>query len=166
MRPRSIAPLMLAALAGLGGGCGDGPAGDATGEVTGDAAAGWSVVNDTVMGGVSTGRLAWDDGALVFTGELSLDNNGGFASVRSPLVDPAAAAGWAERTGLAVEAQGDGRAWTVEVRTDTEDGGWIAAISTSPDGITAVELPWATFEPVTRFLDLRVPAGPSIPPGS
>ena len=125
--------------------------------------AGWSVVNDTVMGGVSTGQLAWQDGALVFTGELSLDNNGGFASVRSPLIDPTAAAGWADRAGLAVAAQGDGRVWTVEVRTDGEDGGWISTITTSADELTAVELPWATFAPVTRFLDPRQPAAPLDP---
>jgi NADH dehydrogenase [ubiquinone] 1 alpha subcomplex assembly factor 1 len=124
---------------------------------------GWSVVNDTVMGGVSTGRLAWENGALVFTGELSLDNNGGFASVRSPLIDPTAAAGWADRAGLAVEAQGGGRVWTVEVRTDGEDGGWISTITTSADEIAAVELPWATFDPVTRFLDPREPAAPLDP---
>ena len=82
---------------------------------------GWSVVNDTVMGGVSTGQLAWQDGASVFTGELSLDDNGGFASVRSPL-NPTAAAGWTDRAGMGVAAQGDGRVWTVEVRTDGEDG--------------------------------------------
>ena len=124
---------------------------------------GWSVVNDTVMGGVSTGRLAWQDGALVFTGELSLDNNGGFASVRSPLIDPTAAAGWADRAGLGVAARGDGRVWTVEVRTDGEDGGWISTITTSADELTAVELPWATFDPVTRFLDPREPAAPLDP---
>jgi hypothetical protein len=130
---------------------------------TDDDVRGWSVVNDTVMGGVSTGRLAWQDEALVFTGELSLDNNGGFASVRSPLVDPIAAAGWADRAGLGVAAQGDGRVWTVEVRTDGEDGGWISTITTSADEITEVELPWATFAPVTRFLDPREPAAPLDP---
>ncbi len=130
---------------------------------TADDVRGWSVVNDTVMGGVSTGQLAWEDGALVFIGELSLDNNGGFASVRSPLIDATAAAEWADNAGLAVEAQGDGRAWTVEVRTDGEDGGWISTITTSPDELTAVELPWATFDPVTRFLDPREPAAPLDP---
>jgi hypothetical protein len=128
-----------------------------------DDVRGWSVVNDTVMGGVSTGRLAWKDGALVFTGELSRDNNGGFASVRSPLIDPTAAAAWADRAGLGVAAQGGGRVWTVEVRTDAKDGGWISTITTPAEEIAAVELPWASFDPVTRFLDPRAPAAPLDP---
>jgi hypothetical protein len=130
---------------------------------TADDVRGWRVVNDTVMGGVSTGRLAWERNALVFTGTLSLDNNGGFASVRSPLVDPAAAARWAGRTGLGVEVRGGGRAWTLEVRMDGEDGGWISAITTPAGTITAVEVPWATFVPVTRFLGPRTPAAPLDP---
>ncbi len=129
---------------------------------TADDVRGWRVVNDGVMGGVSTGRLAWKDRALVFTGRLSLDNNGGFASVRSPFIDPITA-GWADRAGLGVEALGDGRTWTVEVRMDGEDAGWISALGTSADPITAVELPWATFAPVTRFLSPRVPAAPLDP---
>jgi hypothetical protein len=115
----------------------------------------WSVVNDTVMGGVSSGQLAWEDEALVFTGDLSLDNNGGFASVRSPLVDPTAVAEWATSDGMRVELGGDGRTWTVEVRMDFADGGWTSTVTTSADEITTVDLPWSSFEPVTRFLDPR-----------
>ena len=115
----------------------------------------WSVVNDTVMGGVSSGRLAVADGMLVFTGELSLDNNGGFASVRSPLVDAEQAMAWADRQGPRLVVEGDGRTWTVEVRTGDPSGGWIATLPTSTEGITDAVLPWTSFEPVTRFLDRR-----------
>jgi hypothetical protein len=124
----------------------------------------WFVVNDTVMGGVSTGQVVWEDDALVFTGDLSLDNNGGFASVRSPLLDPAAVAVWADRDGMRVEVGGDGRAWTVEVRMDLDDnGGWISEISTSTDDFVVVDVPWASFEPVTRFLDPRETTEPLDP---
>lgn len=116
---------------------------------------GWSVINDTVMGGVSTGEVEVADGALAFTGELSLDNNGGFASVRSQLIATPLAAEWAERAGPRIEVDGDGRTWTVEVRTDDIDGGWIAEMPTSANKITDVTLPWASFTPVTRFLDPR-----------
>jgi hypothetical protein len=125
---------------------------------------GWGVVNDTVMGGVSSGQLALTDGVLVFTGDLSLENNGGFASMRSPAIDPQQAAEWATRPGPRIQVEGDGRTWTVEVRTLDGDGGWIAPLSTSPDGTTDTELPWAEFEPVTRFLDPRdtdVPLDPA-----
>ncbi len=45
--------------------------------------ASWQVVNDDVMGGVSTSRLHLTDGVAVFQGVVSLEHNGGFASVRS-----------------------------------------------------------------------------------
>jgi hypothetical protein len=128
------------------------------------AADGWGVVNDTVMGGVSSGQLALTDGLLVFTGDLSLENNGGFASMRSPAVDPGRAAEWATIPGLRLQVEGDGRTWTVEVRTDDGDGGWTSQLPTSVDGPTDTELPWASFEPVTRFLDPRttdVPLDPA-----
>lgn len=130
----------------------------------GGSADGWGVVNDTVMGGVSSGQLALTDGVLVFTGDLSLENNGGFASMRSPAIDPQQAADWATRPGPRIQVEGDGRTWTVEVRTLDGDGGWIAPLPTSPDGPTDTELPWAEFEPVTRFLDPRdtdVPLDPA-----
>jgi NADH dehydrogenase [ubiquinone] 1 alpha subcomplex assembly factor 1 len=120
-----------------------------------DSATDWSVVNDTVMGGVSSGQLVVDNGALVFSGELSLDNNGGFASVRSPAIEPRVAAEWSGRSGPQIVVEGDGRTWTVEVRTDDVAGGWIASLPTSPDSITTATVPWTSFEPVTRFLDPR-----------
>ena len=44
---------------------------------------GWTAVNDGVMGGVSRGGAKLIDGSLHFRGILSLDNNGGFSSIRS-----------------------------------------------------------------------------------
>ena len=43
----------------------------------------WQVVNDDVMGGVSTSSFRVTNGIAVFRGEVSLENNGGFASVCS-----------------------------------------------------------------------------------
>lgn len=50
----------------------------------------WTAVNDNVMGGISTGKFTYDGSVSQFTGELSLDNNGGFSSVNrsvSPLTN-------------------------------------------------------------------------------
>ncbi len=128
-----------------------------------DSAIGWSVVNDTVMGGVSSGQVVLSDGSLIFSGELSLDNNGGFASLRGPSIDPSDAQAWSSRVGPRIEVEGDGRTWTVEVRTDDVSGGWIATLPTTSDAITDVTLPWTSFEPVTRFLDPREVEGPLDP---
>ncbi len=43
----------------------------------------WRIVDDVVMGGKSSGSFDLnDDGYGVFKGEVSLENNGGFSSVR------------------------------------------------------------------------------------
>ncbi len=48
------------------------------------AAQAWQAIDDRVMGGQSRSRLRHDpQGHAVFEGEVSLDRNGGFASVRS-----------------------------------------------------------------------------------
>lgn len=44
----------------------------------------WVVINDGVMGGLSDGKISYDEESLLFAGQLSLENNGGFASIRSP----------------------------------------------------------------------------------
>lgn len=43
----------------------------------------WSVTNDGVMGGLSRGNAWLSDSSVIFKGEVSLDNNGGFSSLRS-----------------------------------------------------------------------------------
>lgn len=43
----------------------------------------WIIVNDGVMGGLSQSQLTWhEDGYAIFSGEVSMKNNGGFASTR------------------------------------------------------------------------------------
>ncbi|HSG32484.1 MAG TPA: CIA30 family protein [Thermodesulfobacteriota bacterium] len=51
---------------------------------TPDSVLGWTSVDDAVMGGISCSKLNFNlDGYAEFTGKVSLENNGGFASVRS-----------------------------------------------------------------------------------
>ena len=45
----------------------------------------WMVVNDNVMGGRSNSTAELSTNSLIFKGYVSLKNNGGFASLRSPL---------------------------------------------------------------------------------
>jgi len=75
--------------------------------------AAWQVVNDDVMGGVSTGRFELANGVAMFRGEVSLENNGGFASVRSL---PARH----DLTGcdsFVIRVRGDGRRYKFTART-------------------------------------------------
>tara|TARA_R110002073_G_scaffold139232_2_gene289288 strand:- start:66089 stop:66589 length:501 start_codon:yes stop_codon:yes gene_type:complete len=43
----------------------------------------WTPVNDTVMGGASHSSTTLTSTSLLFKGDVSLENNGGFASIRS-----------------------------------------------------------------------------------
>ena len=73
----------------------------------------WSVVNDTVMGGVSEADLTQSaDDAMVFSGDLSLDNNGGFTSTRMTLDNP----DWSSSNTLVLRVEGDGREYIATLR--------------------------------------------------
>jgi monofunctional biosynthetic peptidoglycan transglycosylase len=47
----------------------------------------WLVVNDGVMGGRSQGDAQLTENSMLFKGTVSLDNNGGFSSLRSQFSD-------------------------------------------------------------------------------
>jgi hypothetical protein len=76
----------------------------------------WKVVNDDVMGGVSTSHFQIvSNGVAVFSGVVSLENNGGFASVRSsPSRYDLSGCGC-----FLVRLRGDGRRYKFTVRTET-----------------------------------------------
>ncbi len=75
----------------------------------------WQIVNDGVMGGCSRSQFVRGEGTAIFAGELSLDNNGGFASVRSLR----ARHDWPEATGVAIRVRGDGRSYRLIARMET-----------------------------------------------
>lgn len=74
----------------------------------------WVAVNDGVMGGVSEGRVARRDGRMQFTGDVSLENNGGFASTRTRGRQYDLSA----YEGFVVRLRGDGKKYDFTVRTD------------------------------------------------
>lgn len=74
----------------------------------------WQIVNDDVMGGESTSSFGISNGVAVFRGELSLENNGGFASVRSSPVRQ----NLAGLDTFVVRVRGDGRRYKFTARTE------------------------------------------------
>ena len=84
---------------------------------TPDAAKEWVAVNDGVMGGVSDGRFKLTDAkTLEFFGRLSLENNGGFASVRSK----PKGLGLTKDDSIVVRLRGDGREYTLNLYVPTQ----------------------------------------------
>jgi len=72
----------------------------------------WQTVNDGVMGGVSDGKFKITDAkTLKFHGTLSLENNGGFASVRSR----GKTLGLEKGDTLVVKVKGDGREYSLNL---------------------------------------------------
>ena len=75
--------------------------------------AAWQIVNDDVMGGVSRSGFRLTNGVAVFQGEVSLENNGGFASVRSlPARHDLAGC-----DAFVIRVRGDGRSYKFTART-------------------------------------------------
>lgn len=80
---------------------------------SGDAAQ-WQIVNDGVMGGRSSSQATVTaEGHLRFTGRLSLQNNGGFASVRSR----PRTLGISNGGTIVMRVKGDGRRYTFNLYT-------------------------------------------------
>jgi len=125
------------------------------------AVAAWTTVNDPVMGGRSTSTAAFGDGGLVFSGNISLDNNGGFASARGPF-DPEIGRRAAGATSLRVRALGDGKIYVLKVETG-QPWSYIQRFATDAGVRRTYDLPVGGFEPVGMFLD-PVPGAPPLDP--
>jgi monofunctional biosynthetic peptidoglycan transglycosylase len=73
------------------------------------------VVNDDVMGGISTRSFRLTNGVAVFSGTVSLENSGGFASVRTLPIRLELG----DASGLVLRVRGDGRRYKFTTRRDT-----------------------------------------------
>lgn len=122
------------------------------------AAKQWQAVNDGVMGGRSDGRLKiTEDQTMQFYGAISLENNGGFASIRSvskPLELKA------DDT-IVVRVRGDGREYLLNLYVPTRQiaSSYRASIPTTKDEWTEVAVPVKSFY-ATSFGRKMPDAGP------
>jgi hypothetical protein len=121
----------------------------------------WSPVNDAVMGGVSRSAFTQaGPGIARFAGVVSLENFGGFASVRTPprMWDADGA------TAFVLRVRGDGHAYKFTVRTDDGfDGIQYQSRFTPPaDEWCEVRLAMETF--AATFRGRRVPGAPPLDP--
>ncbi|MDA3852629.1 MAG: CIA30 family protein, partial [Bacteroidales bacterium] len=91
----------------------------------------WIVVDDIVMGGESSGTFSLNaDGVGVFQGSISLDNNGGFSSVRYrfPKIEIN------DYTKLVIRLRGDGKAYQVRIKSNSSAYySYIAPFSSSEE---------------------------------
>jgi len=88
----------------------------------------WRSVNDGVMGGLSAGCMVSMKKHLRFEGRLSLENKGGFASVRRLIEQDLTSA-----KSVRLHLLGDGREYQFRLRLDDRREGvaWRAMIDTT-----------------------------------
>ena len=107
-----------------------------------DQISSWYTLNDNVMGGVSRGGMSMeqsspDSSIGVFSGALSLDNNGGFSSTRARI--PSGALSTSE--GLTLRVRGDGRRYEILVSTQSAPGSWQESF-VAPETWTIIRIPF------------------------
>lgn len=113
----------------------------------------WEFVADTVMGGISSGRIANQvvDGrsATRLTGVVSLENNGGFIQMASDLKRDGLSLDASNWVGIEIDVCGNGEIYDLRIRTDDLERPWQsfrAPIRASAQW-TTVRLPFPVFEP-------------------
>ncbi len=89
----------------------------------------WIVINDSVMGGVSSSTFQLTtDGNGIFEGNISLDNKGGFSSVRYNTIKTIVK-GYSK---VLIQLKGDGKDYQFRIRTNVGDSSsFIAPFSTT-----------------------------------
>lgn len=109
----------------------------------------WTAVNDNVMGGLSAGGARITDGVLRFSGNLSLENNGGFSSIRH-----SADLDLSRYDGIRLRVRGDGRTYQLRLHTDARYFGRAVAFSgefpTLAGEWSEVEVPFASLAATFR----------------
>jgi len=117
----------------------------------------WKIVDDVVMGGRSQGSFAMsDEGYGVFSGEVSLENNGGFSSVRRRFDD----VNCTTFQRFTVRVKGDGSKYQFRVKSDQSDyHSYIYIFKTTGEWQT-VEIPFDEMYPAFRGRTLNIPNYP------
>ena len=109
----------------------------------------WRIINDDVMGGVSQSEIIFNDtGTATFQGNISLENNGGFASTRSK----SHPFRLGDYIGLHVQIKGDGKDYQLRVRTDNRFDGisYRYRFATQPETWMNIRVPFSEFVPTFR----------------
>ncbi len=113
----------------------------------------WFVVDDSVMGGVSAGYMDVNsEGHGMFTGHVSLDNNGGFSSIRYT-------AGKTKLTGYSkfvIVLKGDGKAYQFRVKTNSSEYYSYTSTFTTNNAWQTIEIAFNSMTPSFRGQTLNM----------
>lgn len=114
----------------------------------------WIIVNDDVMGGKSDGSIKLNEsGHGVFEGDISLENNGGFSSVRYQIDKTTTK----EYEKIVLTVKGDGKNYQFRIKANTQDySSYINTFSTSGEW-QKVEIALTDMYPSFRGRKLNLP---------
>lgn len=118
----------------------------------------WRIVDDVVMGGRSDGQFTINkEGNGVFHGKVSLENNGGFSSVRYRF-DPKKVDGFSK---MSIRLKGDGKPYQFRVKSSqSERHSYVYQFDTSGDW-EIITIPLAEMKPRFRGRMLNMPNYPA-----
>ncbi|MBF2064455.1 MAG: CIA30 family protein [Calothrix sp. C42_A2020_038] len=110
----------------------------------------WGALDDVVMGGVSQSNIIFTGETALFTGNVSTENSGGFASVRTKNFDPAINLSGYE--GIELRVKGDGKRYKLFLRSDSAwDGvGYSYSFDTVDGAWINIRVPFSELIPVFR----------------
>lgn len=110
----------------------------------------WRIINDGVMGGLSEGMIRWNEteNTLIWAGKVSLENNGGFASIRANAYGFKTAA----FRQIVLRVRGDGNTYKFRMRhSENFDGiAYSLDFDTKKKEWMEITLPVTDFEPTFR----------------
>jgi len=104
----------------------------------------WRIVNDGVMGGLSSSKVIVKDDKIIFSGNVSLENNGGFASLRSQINDY----NFEKFSGIEIKIKGDGKRYSISMKETTYFNGYFYTNSfeTKKDEWIVAQIPFNQFK--------------------
>ena len=114
----------------------------------------WQIVDDVVMGGKSNGNFQLNkDGHAVFSGDVSLENNGGFSSVQYTFD----ALDITNYKTVYIKLKGDGNNYQFRLKKDQNDYySYKKEFNTNGDWQT-IKLQLASLQPTYRGRSLDIP---------
>jgi len=114
----------------------------------------WHIVNDEVMGGISMGLIQTNlEGNGVFSGHVSLENNGGFSLLRHDFerIDVT------NYSSFEIRLKGDGKKYQFRCKSsDHQRHSYTYSFNSGKDWKT-VTIPFGKMEPVFRGDSLELP---------
>jgi len=114
----------------------------------------WYVVDDKVMGGVSAGSIRInEEGYAVFKGDVSLENNGGFSSVRYrfPKIE------LRDFTKVKIKLKGDGKNYQFRIKANSNDYYSYTFTFQTTNNWDIIDIPLSSMYPVFRGRRLNMP---------